>query len=176
MIGSRSRIWTRPPRVRWILIVAFAANAPDLDFLYGLATGNINRYHPNPSHSILAALVFAVIAAMLLGRTWAIRYRLTGLMVLLYGSHIVLDMFSESSPTRPGLQLFWPLFNEGFLSPWRPLRGILHGGSGGDLFLTVRELLSWHNLGAVALEAVVFLPLLWLSLGCGAWPRGAPRR
>lgn len=170
IIGNRSRTRTRLPGLRWFLIVALAANAPDLDFLFGLAAGSVNRYHPNPSHSILGALVFALLATALVRPARDTRYRFIGLMALLYGSHLVLDMFTEAA-TRPGLQLFWPLSARGFLFPWRPLLGIMHGGSHGNVGVAVRELFSLHNLGAVALEAVVFLPLLWLSLKFDMWSR-----
>ncbi len=162
-IARRSRVWNEPVRVRWILLAVFAANAPDLDFLFGLAAGAINRYHPNPSHSVLAALIFALVATLVLGRTWTRPLRLFGLTFGLYGSHILLDMFGDSSPAPPGVQLFWPLSDAGFVSPWRPLLGIVHGSAEGGNHLFLQELLSRHNLGAVALELVIFLPLLWLS-------------
>jgi LexA-binding, inner membrane-associated putative hydrolase len=180
MIGHRSRTRTGLSGLRWFLLVALAANAPDLDFIVGLATDNVNRYHPNPSHSILVGLIFALLATVLLrpilGSTEGTRWRFMGLMALLFASHLALDMFTEQSVRRPALQLFWPLSDAGFLFPWRPLLGILHGGSQKDLGHAFGELFSLHNLGAIALETAVFLPLFWLTLKLDVWLRhGQPR-
>jgi membrane-bound metal-dependent hydrolase YbcI (DUF457 family) len=147
-----------------MLIAAIAANAPDLDFLVGLMAGSINAYHPNPSHSILGALIFALAAAVSFGPSLADRCRLLGFVVLLYGSHVLLDMLCEPFTAWTGLQLFWPLSDEGYLFPWQPLLGIRHGASSDGVGRFLEALFSSHNLRAVALEVVVFLPLAWLRL------------
>jgi len=48
-----SRLW-------WWLLILTAAVAPDFDFLPGILIGDPNRFHHGPSHSITAALLFAL--------------------------------------------------------------------------------------------------------------------
>lgn len=82
-----------------------------------------------------------------------------------------MDMACNQSPQNPGMAVLWPMTTERFLFAWRPLRGVLHGGSGGGMAEFVAELFSTQNLITVAIEFAVFLPLLGLAL----YLRGVPR-
>jgi hypothetical protein len=69
--------------------------------------------------------------------------------------------------------VLWPLTDARYLFSWRPLLGILHGGSAGlDLF--VEELFSVHNVKALAIETAVFAPLLVLAGVVRRSPRAPP--
>ncbi|RPH83056.1 MAG: metal-dependent hydrolase [Desulfobacteraceae bacterium] len=78
-------------------LVAAASLAPDLDFIPGLFLGNPNRFHQTVSHSLGMAFVLA------LGFGAILRLRYTGsswlkwssLLLVLIGSHLLLDFFTE---------------------------------------------------------------------------------
>jgi len=157
-------------RVACLAVALVAANAADLDFLAGWASGSVNGFHGGPTHSIGAALLFAAAAALLLRKQRRLVGAVFGIAFFAYISHILLDMACEPFPTRPRLPIFWPLTNEGFLFAWRPLLGIAHGGTGGGPADFFSELFSIANVKAVALEIALFAPPLWL-----AWRRwGTP--
>lgn len=88
----------------------------------------------------------------------------------LYASHVILDMACTQSPQNPGMTVLWPVSTGRWLFAWRPLPGIIHGGTGGGMSEFLGELLSTHNLGTMVVELAVFLPLLGLAL----YIRGVP--
>lgn len=59
------RFPSREPRGRviWIGAFVFAANAADMDFLPGFLIGNPNLFHHGPTHALIAAVVFGLLAA-----------------------------------------------------------------------------------------------------------------
>lgn len=154
----------------WVGLALVAANAPDLDIVAGIVAGSINAYHGGPSHSIGAALVFAIVATLVLRKQSRRSAVVFGVAFAVYVSHVLLDMACEPSLTRPGLPLLWPLTNEGFLFPWRPFPGIAHGGPGGGPTEFFYELFSAGNFRAVGLEILVFGPALWLALRAAGSP------
>lgn len=107
------RVWPITPIVA--IYALLVANSPDLDFLPQLLTGL--RFHRGPSHSLLAALI---VSGLL---TWVIhRYRpqssysvIFGLTLGLYGSHLLLDLFTTGGS---GLPLLWPLTSQSFRAPF----------------------------------------------------------
>src|SRR5689334_17351566 len=54
---------SRRSRVLWAGALIFAANAADLDFLPGLFVGNVNLFHHKITHTLFAAMVFALLSA-----------------------------------------------------------------------------------------------------------------
>jgi inner membrane protein len=88
------------------------AFAPDLDFIPQILTGV--RYHHGFSHSLIFALGFSIV-------TWIWSYflarqlsrRLFLLTLMSYGSHLLLDFFTDGGP---GIQLLWPFTEEYFRS------------------------------------------------------------
>ena len=99
---------TEPDSLSWrmVLFVAILANLPDIDVLFGLITeGNGSAFHRGPTHS----LVFAVVAALLASRAWRLGYAIpeVGFLwsFLLIISHVAADaVFTNSS-----VSFFWPL-------------------------------------------------------------------
>jgi membrane-bound metal-dependent hydrolase YbcI (DUF457 family) len=147
----------------WSVFSALAANAPDLDFLPGLLVGDINRFHQSLSHSLGAALIFGLAAALvafLFGRSPA-RIGVAG--AALYASHLLLDLFCEDKRAPFGIPLIWPLSSEHVAMPWSIFKGVKHGIAGEELSAFVRHLFSWENGTVVGLEMLTLLPLLWLS-------------
>lgn len=155
-------------RSAWYAVAVVAANAADLDFLAGLAAGSINAFHGGATHSFAVALAFGGLTALVFRPAGTTRGRVALAAFASYASHVILDMACNQDPRNAGMTVLWPLTNERWLFAWRPLPGIIHGGTGGGIPQFLGELFSVHNLMAGALELAVFLPLLGLVL----WVRG----
>jgi inner membrane protein len=78
---------------------------------------------------------------------------------LVMASHGALDAFTDGGK---GLALLWPLSDERFFAPWRPIP-VAPLGLG---------MLSWRGASVALREIVLFLPLFVLAF----WPRRAPGR
>jgi inner membrane protein len=134
--------------------LAAIACLPDLDVIPGLFAGNLAKYHHGASHSLLAAVLVAVLTFFAL---WAsgrkIAYlRLFFLIFLLYLSHIVLDLFTLDPGEAQGVPLFWPSA-ELYQSPWPLLPNVQHSRG---------PVLSAHNFLLMMREMLLFLPLMGL--------------
>ena len=157
-----------PVRASWYAFAVVAANAPDLDFVAGLAVGAINAFHGGISHSFGTALAVAGLTALALRGAPATRWRASAAALALYASHILLDMACNQSPENQGMPVLWPVTTDRMLFEWRPLWGILHGGTYEGVRHLLAELFSVHNLMAISIELAVFLPFLGLALY--VWP------
>ncbi|HSO72724.1 MAG TPA: metal-dependent hydrolase [Thermodesulfobacteriota bacterium] len=106
------------PGVLYVLVAA-ASLAPDLDFIPGLLLRDPNRFHQTFSHSLTMAFVLA------LGFGAVLRLRTTGsswlkwssLLLVLIGSHLLLDFFTEDYRPPFGFPLFWPFSETPRTSP-----------------------------------------------------------
>jgi inner membrane protein len=152
---------------RELLWIVLAANLADLDFIPGLLVGEPSLYHRAFSHSIPAALLFAVVVYAV---CWRGRHpqpvRMTVLMFAAYASQLTLDWLSFDPGPVVGIPLFLPFSQEHFMAD-------------PTLFLNIERtgLLSGpvilHNIKAVLLELLILGPpaaLLWL------WQKRASRR
>lgn len=103
-------------------IVIFLSNVPDLDFIPQLLTGE--KYHHGLTHSITFTVLFAVVVG-LIGRLFRkqIFKRLFFLTLIIYGSHLFLDFFTEGGK---GIQLLWPFAESFFISPISVFPGAHH--------------------------------------------------
>jgi inner membrane protein len=148
---------------RWYLFAAFAANAPDLDFLPGLLVGDANRYHQLGSHSLGAVAVFGLLASLcarwLPG--WPAGPGSWG--ALLYASHLLVDSLTLDTRAPFGIPLLWPFSQKHFHAPFSLFLDVHHGAAGEGLGAFVSGLPSLHNLQAVAIELLVLGPLLPLA-------------
>lgn len=88
------------------------ANAPDLDFIPQIITGN--RYHHGFSHSLVMVLIVSSIS-MVIGYILNKKFLLSLFVwvLLLYSSHLLLDFFTAGGR---GIQLFWPFSDSFFIS------------------------------------------------------------
>jgi inner membrane protein len=85
---------------------------PDLDFLPQILTGE--RYHHGFTHSITCAIGFAVLVWLLSYVLWhRLSKRLLLMTMMLYGSHVLFDFFTQGGE---GIQLLWPFTTEYFKS------------------------------------------------------------
>jgi membrane-bound metal-dependent hydrolase YbcI (DUF457 family) len=131
----------------WAL-AAFAGVAADLDFLPGLLVGQPSRWHHWATHSVAAALAFALLVAPLAVRALGSVGRRAALLLAAYGSHLALDWLTVDRTVPQGIPLLWPVSEAVFLSPVLLFTDIHHGASW-------QAFVNWHNVGAVLGEAVL---------------------
>ncbi len=144
----------------WAL-AAFAGAAADLDFLPGLVVGHPNRYHHWATHSLLAAVAFALVVGAVASPALGSLRRRASVLGLAYLSHLGLDVLTAHVRVQ-GIPLFWPLSDRVFIAPVAIFRHVRHG-HGWAAFV------NWHNVGAVLLEALlvgipVALVLAWRAM------------
>ncbi len=134
-----------------IALYAFIACAPDLDLLLDLWVGVQNAYHHGASHSLGAAAIAGLLAAVFARPAGWRPVRTSVIAFSLYASHVLLDYFAVDTGPPIGLKALWPL-SDGyviasvpvFLDVWRwPVSGEM-----------VR-----HNLLTVMVETIILVPL-----------------
>ncbi|MBT7518435.1 MAG: hypothetical protein HN656_10900, partial [Acidiferrobacteraceae bacterium] len=130
--------------------------AADLDFLPGILMGDPNRFHHGPSHSITAALVFAIAFAR------ALPMRAVVGVFFIYLSHLLGDWLAADTGAPFGIPLLWPFSSAYFISPVPIFSNFEHGGAGAGLADFIGQVFSGHNLLAIGLEIAVLGPVLWL--------------
>lgn len=150
-------------RLPIVALAVVMANAPDLDFLPGLAAGTPALYHQGPTHSLAFAVAASALVALAL-RLGGYSFRVTfAVGCLAYGSHLLLDALGADRRLPYGLPLAWP-FAAGYVqAPVAVLPGFHHAAS------TAASTLEWLdgvldpvNLRAIALEVLLVGPAaLW---------------
>jgi len=151
-------------RIRWTTLFAIVliSNLPDVDLLFGYVVGNPNRYHHFWTHS----LVFALLVGLLFGfGYWGFKRKAgirTGCIVFsIVLSHVALDFFTKDTSSPYGIQLFWPISREFFISPISLFRDVSKASTS-RAFLG--SLFCWHNLWTVLFELAIFGPvLIWIG-------------
>jgi membrane-bound metal-dependent hydrolase YbcI (DUF457 family) len=154
------------PLWKILIYVTVLTNLPDIDVLIGLvAKGNGNFFHRGPTHSLLFALVVAIIASNS-WRCWAKIPKIApSLCFLLVFSHVVADALL----TTTQVSLWWPLelnVSVGH-SGWREIiESVLFG--------------AFRDLGTIVVSGVVILlnrlikhrpiPVILSRLGKGPSP------
>jgi len=142
--------------------------APDLDLIPGLLAGQPALYHGGISHSLGFALLISLTVAGICKMRGKVFLPVFILGFLAYSSHLLLDWLGPDGRPLFGIPVFWPISNETFLSPVTALPGVSHARATDDSIAEwIQEILSWHNLGAVALEAALITPFIIL----GRWLR-----
>lgn len=124
------------------MIFVLLAVAPDLDILFEELDVAVHR---GASHSLglAAACGFLVGIIALLRRRSFLVWSMASFVAV--ASHGVLDLLSPG----PGVKLLWPLSDALFTAPVRPL-----------VTAPIGELLSGHGWLLLAIEAVIFSPIL----------------
>lgn len=168
LLGLIAGQLVKPETIRlqpnWLLLSVIAGNAADLDFLPGLLSGDLNRYHHQASHSILVALLVGLLVWCLLLRCSHQAGRAGLLTTLAYGSHLLVDYLTADYRPPLGIPLFWPFSPDYFLSPYILLDGVRHGMPGDSSLTSLLQIVSWQNLQLLMLETTLFLPPLLLLL------------
>jgi len=147
----------RSAHVVALVFLIFAANAPDLDFIWGAWNGNMNVYHHGPSHSIVAIFIFATLLWGITSLFPLYRY-LVGMGGLAYASHIALDMVTADQAAPFGMQLLWPFSDEYMLAPRTFFLNIEHGSLGESVFAVIPAIFTAHNLSAIGFELLILGP------------------
>lgn len=126
-----------------LALVIVLTNLPDIDVLVGLIVhGNGNFFHRGPTHSLLFALVIALLASNV-WRCWSRIPKLNFLFCfLLLLSHVVADAVLTSSP----VSFWWPLelhLSTGY-SGWREvIQSVLFG--------------AFRDLGIIVVSGMIIL-------------------
>lgn len=151
----------------WLVFVVFIANVPDLDFLPGWVVGDINRYHHGISHSIGAAMLFAVLCALIVKQFDGPVRRVFYVALLVFLSHLLGDYLAVDRFEPYGAPFLWPFSSEYYLSPVQIFRPIEHGNPGDANASVFSEIFSNANVTAAAIEIFVVTPFwlvtLWVS-------------
>ncbi len=96
---------------RWrpLLFCVLLANAPDLDYFFGLFRDNVNYYHQTVTHTLVWVGVLALtIWAYSRLRERQASWLSLGLLLALLGSHLLADWLTVDLSPPIGLMLFWP--------------------------------------------------------------------
>jgi membrane-bound metal-dependent hydrolase YbcI (DUF457 family) len=155
-LDRRPTPWAGPTRA---VVFMAIGNLPDIDFLVGFLLGRPGIFHRGISHTVLAAVVFGVVAG-----TFAWRRRWDGwwpavmLCVAAYGSHLLVDAFTIDQRGPAGVQFLWPLSDAYYISPVTVFGEILIDGRSRLGF--VRSILAWPTVGVLAREALFALTAL----------------
>jgi membrane-bound metal-dependent hydrolase YbcI (DUF457 family) len=143
----------------WVLygLVAAASLAPDLDFIPGLLFGDPNRFHQTVSHSLGIAFVLslgfgAIFRLRYAGSSWL---KWSGLLLVLIGSHLLLDFFTEDYRPPIGFPLFWPFSETPQTSPLPLFPPSIRDFSRPDFWS--------QNAYVLLVEGCLLLPLWWAS-------------
>ncbi len=148
----------------WFVFLAVSAVAADFDFLPGLLVGDINRWHHQGSHSLLAAFIWAamtwIVFVWVKGRDKYASVRAGLVAGLVYASHLLLDCLTTDTRAPFGIPLLWPISERAFLAPVTPIPGVSHGVPGDGLATVLTSIFSLGNLYGALIECVVVLPIL----------------
>jgi len=139
------------------------AIAPDFDFIPGILQGQPNLYHQGLSHSLGAGLLVSFVAALIVsdGTLW----KKWSLLFVAYASHLALDFFAPDGRPPYGQPLFWPISSEYYFAPtgWQFLWGVRHAkATSAPIGDWLSGILQMQNLGAIAIEALVMIPIVVL--------------
>ena len=152
MLASRTPGELRDPRRA--AVVVGAALAPDIDLLFRFVDGR--NHHNNETHSLGVALVAGLAGAVAFRLlAWARPYALALATCVAWASHTLLDYLNRDTSPPIGLMALWPWSDAHYKFPW-------------PLFMSIGRTLDGttvlHNLVAVAWEALLLVPLLWVAL------------
>lgn len=145
----------KPMHFGGLMVFVIIANAPDLDFLPGLLINEPNRFHHGISHSIGAAIMLT--GMIVLFQKSAVFKRLNlsgGSVMMLYGSHLLLDVLCLDARPPQGIPLFWPLSDTYWYFPiLPPVKHALQDDATIIQFLA--DAFSVHNLGVMLMECLM---------------------
>ena len=163
--------WRALARRMWenripLFICVLLANAPDIDYLFGIPRGDLNLYHHAVTHTSAwtIALALAVWAVGWPDRSW----RSFLFVLALPASHLVADFFTADFSKPYGMMLAWPFSIRYWLSPV-PLFPSASKSSFSDL-------VSWRNLLVVTRELLTLLPVVALVAALKLRPRRGDSR
>lgn len=145
----------------WVLLFSvFIANLPDVDMLPGLLIGDIRSFHHQGMHSVTAAVLAGLLAAILAGQ-WKLNSMVWGLWGgSIYFSHVFLDLLVNDPSPPFGAQLLWPFSKAYFISPLTPFARFDYFDP--ELGM-LRAVFTLDNFGTVLREVILMTPLIGLT-------------
>jgi len=151
LAGQFRALW-RP-----LLFCVLLANAPDLDYFFGIFRGNVNYYHQTVTHT----LVWIGMTALAIWAYGWLRERRAswlslGLLLALLGSHLLADWLTVDRSPPIGFMLAWP-FSDHFYHAAFAFFPPLAKQTWADLW-------SFPNLRLVLVETAITLPLVIVVL------------
>ncbi len=147
---------------RRAVVFMIVGNLPDMDFLVGFVIGRPGLLHRGISHTVLAAAVFAVVAAAVVHWRWRERFAPAALLFgAAYLSHLTLDFFTIDTRPPSGGQFLWPFSAAYYMSPVTFFTEIHIDGMTRAGFL--RTVLAWQTVAVLRREIVIAAVVL------GAW-------
>ena len=147
-------VWAR--RVEMFICILIA-NAPDIDLLFGLFIGSLNRYHHLGTHTLGWTLLTAF--CIWLYSKFALKNHPVfafWFVFLLIASHLVIDMFTSDTKKPIGIMLAWP-FSERY---WHSAMSVFPAPAK-KTFLDIFSLLNLKNAGW---EFLISLPFVAAAL------------
>jgi len=94
------------------------ANAPDLDYLPGLALGHPAAFHRGFTHTVGAVAVVAALASVAAWRLGTGRAsRAAGWAAVLWTSHLLVDYFTANVGPPSGARFLWPFSDRYWIAP-----------------------------------------------------------
>lgn len=169
-LDRRRSGWAGSARALAFVIIG---NLPDVDFLVGFALGRPGAFHRGISHTVLAALVFGLVAGTFVWRRgWDGWWPAVLLCVAAYGSHLLVDAFTIDQRGPAGAQFFWPISHAYYISPVTIFGEIIIDGRSRLGF--VQSILAWPTVGVLAREAL-FASIALLSVRLLEMARGIHR-
>lgn len=144
-----------------VSICVVMAVSPDLDFLPGIIKGQPALYHQGISHSLGFAIGIGLIGALVWDRRWRSFIVNWGLFSMAYASHLVIDLFGPDLRPPYGIPLFWPISEIYYIAPFQIFWGVSHArNTSATLGEWISGVMDVYNLGAIAIEIIVILPLI----------------
>ena len=138
---------------RWALAgCVVLANFPDVDYVPGILSGDLNAYHHFYTHTPgwCALVAVGVWGAMRFFR--GARAPAFGWILALLLSHLVADYMTEDTRPPIGIMALWPLNDQFYISPVTIFR---HWKKS-----QFAELLQWHNFVSASGEALWTVPVV----------------
>ena len=145
-----------------MLICILIANAPDIDLLFGLFTGSLNRWHHLGTHTLGWTLLTAF--CIWLYSKFALKNHPVfafWFVFLLIASHLGIDIFTSDTKRPIGIMLAWP-FSEEY---WHSAVSVFPAPAK----KTVMEIFSLHNLKNAGWEFIISLPFVAAALLSKVW-------
>jgi len=143
-------------------------NLPDVDFLVGFVLGEPGAFHRGVSHTIVAAVAFAVAAGLVASRRGRDRFVPAALVFgAAYCSHLLVDFLTIDTRPPAGVELLWPFSSAYFISPVTLFTEIHIDGATRMGFL--ETVLAWPTLVVLARETVLAIVAVVTWGAVAAW-------
>lgn len=148
-------------RALWrpLLGCVLLANAPDVDYLFGLSAGNLNAYHQMVTHTLIW---IGGVALVIWAGDWfkerQVSWRLLGLLLALLGSHLLVDWLTVDRSPPVGMMLAWPFSDHFYHAAFAFFPSVAKQNWA--------AVCSTQNLRLALMETILVLPIVIITLWC----------